>query len=65
MDLGRKVICPLDGYTEKMVYMVEVTDETGKKTGYLSNGCDYANGGEVCEQCRRDVAAKFAEDFKG
>ena len=65
MDFGRKIICPMDGYTEKTVYMVELTDDNGKKTGYLSNGCDDANGGEVCERCRRDVAAKFSEDFKG
>ena len=52
MDFGRKIICPMDGYTEKTVYMVELTDDNGKKTGYLSNGCDDANGGEVCERCR-------------
>ena len=66
MDFGRKIICPMDGYTEKTVYMVELTDDNGKKTGYLSNGCDDANGGEVCERVvTHNQTFEYARAFPG
>lgn len=64
MDYVKKIICPMDGYTEKLVHMVEIRDESGKLKGYLSNGCDDMQGGEVCRQCRADAAKQFTETFK-
>lgn len=55
----------MDGYTEKTVYVDEVTDDDGRVKGYISNGCDDMQGGEICTQCRRDIAAKFEKDFRG